>query len=85
MWQEKESSARTLLQNSMTTLGEANAVGAVKVAGLVRDSFGTATVDFCWSQSAQFGSGSAIDCDWDETHGTGARRGESGDPPSNSV
>lgn len=67
MYQDKLLGAHTLLQNSMTILGDASTVGATKVAGLVGGSFGTVDVDCCRSQAAQFGSGSAIDCDWDET------------------
>ena len=47
---------RTLLQNSMTILGDVKTTGATKVAGSVRDSLGMSGVACCWSQFAQFGS-----------------------------
>jgi hypothetical protein len=47
---------RTLLQNSMTTLGDASTFGAANVAGSVVDSVKAADVGGCWSQSAQFES-----------------------------
>jgi hypothetical protein len=55
VWGEVAVYARTLLQNSMTILGDANTVGATNVAGSVWDSLGNADVG-CWSQSAQFES-----------------------------
>ena len=44
---------RTLLQNSMTTLGDASATGATNVAGSVGDSRRIADGGRCWPQSAQ--------------------------------
>ena len=63
MSQEKVLSARTLLQNSITILGDASTVGATNVAGLVGASFWAVDVDCRWPQSVQFESGSTIDCD----------------------
>ena len=45
---------RTLLQNSMTILGDASTVGATNVAGSVGESRRIADGGRCWSLSAQF-------------------------------
>lgn len=47
---------RTLLQNSMTTLGDASTVGGANVAGSVWDTLGITEVGCCWSQSTQLES-----------------------------
>ena len=58
---------RTLLQNSMTTLGDASTVGGAKVAGSVGDSLTMADVGRCWSQSAQPDFESAIEMKHDKS------------------